>query len=163
MKHKIYLSSLKQLFLVIITTSIFCAFVIPQNNLPLTNKKIIEFCDTKLKKKVGNGECWDLANYALQYANAKWSPPYEFGVKINYKTDLVLPGDIIQFEKVKIELGNGYTEKMPHHTAIVYQVLGPNKYLIAHQNLSGVKKVNKTELDLNLMTKGSVTFFRPQP
>ena len=149
--------------LVICTILLLCAFVIPQDNLPLTNKKIIEFCDMKLKKKVGNGECWDLANYALQYANAKWSPPYEFGKKVNYKTEQILSGDIIQFEKVKIELGNGSTEKMPHHTAIVYQVLGKNKYLIAHQNLSGVKKVNKTELDLNFLTKGSVAFFRPQP
>lgn len=53
-------------------------------------------------KKVGKGECWDLAAGALNEVSAKWESPYEFGNEINDKNEIVFPGDIIQFEGVKL-------------------------------------------------------------
>ena len=66
------------------------------------NQKIVSFCNNHINKKVGKGECWDLAKEALDFANAKWTPPYNFGKIISPKKEVVLSGDIIQFEKVKL-------------------------------------------------------------
>ena len=74
------------------------------------------------------------------------------------KKETILVGDIIQFEKVKLSNGTTY----PHHTAIVYEVLGSGKYLIAHQNFANVRKVTTRELDLSILLKGSIEFYRPK-
>ena len=42
-----------------------------KDDLPL-NKGIITFVNSKMNKKVGKGECWDVANEALTLVNAKW-------------------------------------------------------------------------------------------
>ena len=65
-------------------------------------KKILAFCETNEGKKVGKGECWDLAKEALNQAKAVWTPPYEFGTVLT-KKEVLIAGDILQFEKVKIE------------------------------------------------------------
>ena len=122
------------------------------------NPKIIEFCKKSMGKKIDRGECWDLAKFALDYANADWNSPYDFGIIVDPNEANIIEGDIIQFENVK--LSNRTT--FPHHTAIVYQVLEPKKYIIIHQNFNSVKKVSTLELDLNLLTKGSITFYRPR-
>jgi len=71
------------------------------NNIPELNQKIIKFVDSKMGKKVGRGECWDLAADALKLVGAKWDGNYKFGIKINPKEECVFPGDIIQFEGVR--------------------------------------------------------------
>ena len=38
--------------------------------LPELNKKVIEYVNKNMQKKVGRGECWDLAAGALAYSNA---------------------------------------------------------------------------------------------
>lgn len=131
-----------------------------QTTIPAVNQQVVDYCTQHMNKKVDRGECWDLARFALDYAKAKWSTPYNFGEKVNYKNVTIYPGDIIQFEKVKLTFKNGYQE-YPHHTAIVYQVLGENKFLIAHQNFAGKKKVHTWELDLNYLSKGKIQFYRP--
>ena len=124
-------------------------------------KKIVFFCDKRVGKKVGNGECWDLAKEALNFAGANWSPPYEFGKTIPL-TNAVLPGDIIQFEKVKIVYPDKSWKELPHHTAIVYKVLSSGKYIIAEQNSNNKKFIVLNEIDLNYVKKGKFTIFRPQ-
>ena len=59
--------------------------------------------------------------------------------------------------------GNGiYTESMPHHTAIIYEILGKDHYKIAHQNTSfSGKKVGVSELKMSYIKKGKVTVYRP--
>ena len=63
------------------------------DSVPELNKKIIAFVKTKLNKKVGRGECWDLAAEALNSTQAKWDGNYVFGKEVNYKKDCVYPGD----------------------------------------------------------------------
>lgn len=128
---------------------------------PPTNKKVLEYCEQQMNKKVDRGECWDLARFALDHADADWKSPYDFGDKVNFKKDKIYPGDIIQFENVKLTFKNGYAT-YPHHTAVVYKVLSDRKYLIAHQNFAGKKKVHTWELDLNFLSKGKIQFFRPK-
>ena len=127
----------------------------------LINKKVVSFCEKNIDKKVGNGECWDLAKESLNFAGATWTPPYEFG-KIILPTNAVLPGDIIQFEKVKIVYPDKSWKELPHHTAIVYKVISRGKYIIAEQNSNNKKFVVLTEIDLNYLKKGKFTIYRPQ-
>jgi CHAP domain len=123
--------------------------------------KILSFCDLHKGKKVGKGECWDLAKEALNASGATWTAPYEFGKELK-KKDPVKPGDIIQFEKVTVEYPNGSWKELPHHTAIVYSVVSPGKYVMAEQNANGKRFVTISEIDLNYVKKGKYTVFRPQ-
>jgi hypothetical protein len=57
------------------------------DSIPAMNKQIIEFVKTKIKKKIGTGECWDLAAEALKIVNAKWDMKYKFGKEIDFKKE----------------------------------------------------------------------------
>src|SRR5574343_653101 len=70
------------------------------------NKQVLNFAQINLKKKVGRGECWDLAKYALESCNAVWDHKFEYG-KILSKDDCLMRGDIIKYKGVKIK----YTER----------------------------------------------------
>jgi len=133
--------------------------------IPELNQGIIDFVKPRIKKKVGRGECWDLANEALLSIGATWDGRYEFGRLVDYKTECVFPGDIMQFENVKAVYKTGSRtdyQEFPHHTAIIYEVKGPGKFVLAHQNtaFSG-KKVGLSELDLANVVKGHYKIYRP--
>lgn len=51
---------------------------------PELNQKIITFVSQNIGKKVGRGECWDLAAQALNQAGASWDGQYNFGRVINH-------------------------------------------------------------------------------
>jgi len=136
------------------------------DKIPPLNKKIIEYVNTVIGKKVDRGECWDLANQALTRINAKWDHQYVYGRKINPEKEKVYPGDIIQFKNVKISYREGNTvrfEEMKHHTAIVYTIIKPGVYELAHQNtgFSG-RKVGISKLDMSTVRKGTMKFYRPE-
>lgn len=145
---------------------LFCLFlfatVAKGQSLPAKNKAIIAFAESKKGKKVGKGECWDLAKAALDAAGADWTPPYGFGKELDPKKDTIIPGDIIQLEKVKIVNPDKSWQDIPHHTAIISQVLAPNKYVVAEQNANGKHSVIFAEMDLNNMKKGKYSIYRPQ-
>ena len=125
------------------------------------SKKIISFSNLHIGKKVGKGECWDLAKEALDFSGAQWSPPYGFGRELA-KKEIAMPGDIIQFEKVKIVYPNKNWSELPHHTAIIYKVVSPGKYMLVEQNANNKKLVALSEIDLNYLKKGTFTIYRPQ-
>jgi hypothetical protein len=136
--------------------------------LPKLNQKVVEFAKARKGKKVGNGECWTLADLALKNAAAKRPgrdglAVYAFGRKLGAKETL-LPGDILQFEKavfIHRDETSWSGQSFPRHTAIVYQVSG-SKVTLLHQNLGGKRTVQMTTLDLADRTEGTVTRFRPQ-
>jgi len=135
------------------------------DTIPPLNLQIIEFVQSKIGKKVDRGECWDLAAQALERVGAIWNHQYKFGKELDLETDTVYPGDIIQFERVKLKyVKNGITfhEEMKHHTAIIYEVLEKGSYTLAHQNteFSG-KKVGLSPIDLETLKKGRIKIFRP--
>ena len=150
-----------RLFLFLISIFFFSAFATNAQESSAVAKKILAFCDLNKGKKVGKGECWDLAKEALNSAGAKWTAPYDFGKALT-KKDAVLPGDIIQFEKVRIEYPDGAWKEIPHHTAIIYKVAETNKYTIAEQNANGKRFVLFSEIDLSYIKKGKYTIYRPQ-
>lgn len=130
------------------------------------NQQIIEFVNSKMNKKVGKGECWDLANEALTLVQAKWDGNLKFGRKLDYKKECIYPGDIIQFEKVKVKYTENkitYQEAMPHHTAIIYEVKGSGDYVLAHQNTAYTgRKVGTSSLNLMNVTGGKISIYRPE-
>lgn len=158
------------LFLVLCACSTAAAFAqqaAAPAALPSLNQQIWDYTHQHVGKKVGRGECWDLAKYSLNEANAKWDGKLKYGKPIDPKKETVLPGDLIQFEGVKTEhiTADGYTHTatMTHHTAVVYKVKGKGSYEIAHQNnaVSG-RKVGVTDFDLDTVQRGKVRFYRPE-
>jgi hypothetical protein len=137
---------------------------------PELNQKVIAYVDAVMGRSVGRGECWDLAASALDHAGAYLDKSnkksiYVFGKEVNANKDEIFPGDILQLENVTLETVQGntiITEKMEHHTAIVYEVIGIGHYKIAHQNTSfSGRKVGVSELNLEGLVKGKIIFYRP--
>lgn len=111
---------------------------------PLTlEQKVVTWATGQLNKKVGAGECWDLAEEALKQAGAKTSKDlgpvdadsdYVWGTKVTNLKD-VEPGHILQLRDHKVTIttevdytfadGSGDVAttsdplERPHHTAIV--------------------------------------------
>ena len=129
--------------------------------LPELNQSIINYVQTVIDKKVDRGECWDLANQALNRAGAKWKFPTQFGVELNPKMDTILPGDIIQFKNVKMGDSKGQTWSFSTHTAIVYKVIAKGVYQVAEQNVNGIRKVKIDDLNYNNLKSGKMIFYRP--
>ncbi|MEO8086352.1 MAG: hypothetical protein ABI763_06010, partial [Bacteroidota bacterium] len=107
------------------------------DSIPGLNQQILAFVDLKMNKKVGRGECWDLAAEALNTAGAKWNGKLKYGRLLNLKTDSILPGDIIQFEGVKIQYEKGgakYKMIINHHTGVIYNMKSTRQFDMANQN-----------------------------
>lgn len=159
---------LKHLFIWIFISGITLSFTnnLSCDQIPELNKKIIAFVKSHLNKKVDRGECWDLAAGALDYAGARWDHDFNFGKKVNYKTECIYPGDIIQFEGVEIiyQQDNVFHRiKLDHHTAIIFEVKEKGNYKVAEQNTSNTKKkVGINPVDISKITKGTFKIFRPQ-
>ncbi len=161
---------MKKIFILILVllSSQFVLFAGTMNadSLPELNRKIIAFVDSKMKKKVGRGECWDLAAEALNTAGASWNGKLKFGRLLDLKTESVLPGDIIQFEGVKIKFemdGGKYKQSFGHHTGIIYTIKGPKQFDIANQNTSQHgRKVSLTFVNLSQVTTGRFYVYRPE-
>lgn len=131
------------------------------------NNKVIDFVDTVLGTSVGSGECWDLAQEALDVNLADWTRPTTFGLPLDPETDEIKAGDIIQFRTLKIteRLPNGVTKwetlGAPDHTAVVYKVLGKKQYTLAHQNVGGKRSVMQSNINLAHVTGGQYWLYRP--
>lgn len=135
--------------------------------IPELNKKIVEYIKGQVRYKVGQGEAWDLAAEALNAVEAKWDNEYKFGKLVDYKNECVFPGDIIYMQNVRIEYKDGrtlYTEKLPEHIAIVYEVEEAEDYTVAEQNTGRLgQKVGLTPLALKNIKSGKIKIYRPQP
>ena len=136
------------------------------DSLPPLNQKIIAFTDSKMKKKVGRGECWDLAAEALNAAGAKWNGKFKYGRLLDLDKEPMLPGDLIQFEGVKIKYeknGARYKEILNHHTGIIYSVKGDRQFEMANQNTAQHgRKVGLSYIDLNQVFTGRYFIYRPE-
>ncbi|MCK9203585.1 MAG: hypothetical protein M0P58_03990 [Bacteroidales bacterium] len=135
------------------------------DSIPPLNQQIVDFAKSNIGHTVGRGECWDLAAAALNSNGARWDKQYKFGREVRVDKECICPGDIIQFEgvKVKYQVGNRrYEESMSHHTAIIYEIKETGELVLAHQNtnFSG-RKVGLSELQLKNIVRGKYTIFRP--
>ena len=140
-------------------------FSSPCDSVPELNQRIVELVRLQIGKTVDRGECWDLAALVLNATGAKWDKKYGFGRKVDTGKECVFPGDLIQFEGVKIRYVQGkrvYTETMAHHTAVIDQVRSPGVYVLAHQNTAtSGRKVGLSDLDLKTIINGKFQVYRP--
>lgn len=152
------------------TAIVLLLFISWNSSIPNLNSKVIEYVDSVIGKQVDRGECWDLAAMAIDHAGAYLDRSSKkninvFGKVLNPKKDTIYPGDIIQIENLKLEYQKDnaiYTETMPHHTAIIYEVLKKNHFKIAHQNTSfSGRKVGISEFNMEYVKKGKIIFYRP--
>lgn len=131
------------------------------------NYEVLAFVAGVMGRSVGSGECWDLAQQALDMNLAEWSRPTSFGRPLNPEKDEIRAGDIIQFRSVKIteHLPGGVTRRetlgTPDHTAIIYKVLGKKRYTLAHQNIGGKRSVMTSDINLAKVTGGKYRIYRP--
>ncbi|MEZ4806840.1 MAG: CHAP domain-containing protein [Flavobacteriales bacterium] len=129
------------------------------------NERVVAFVMAHEGKKVGRGECWDLAAEALNSAGADWDGSYGFGALVAWREDEVLPGDIVQFENVRVEHRTEnaiHTERYTKHTAVVVAVHGRGEFTIAHQNVGDRgRKVGRSELHMRDVRAGKIMFHRP--
>ena len=151
---------------------LFVSFSLTPSQLPDLNAKVISYVEQNMGKKVDRGECWDLAAGALAHSDAYFDRSSMktiniYGKSLNPKKDTILPGDMIQFTKVKMKWTEGNRTFQagygaPDHTAIVYKVNGPGDYVIAHQNTTDWgRKVGINDLRLDWVTSGKLKFYRP--
>lgn len=131
------------------------------------NDKIIAFVNKVMGSTVGRGECWDLAQQALDTNLADWTRPTVYGLPLNPESDEIKAGDIIQFRSVTItgHLPGGVTKRetlgAPDHTAVIHKVLGKKGYTLAHQNVRGIRSVIKEDINLTNITGGTYWIYRP--
>lgn len=158
MKHLIFIG------IILLSTNLMA-----QEQIPELNQKIVDYVTTTIGTQVNRGECWDLAYEALNRNNAQWDGKFKYGREIKPKSDIIFPGDFIQFSNILIKYSKGdkhFTETMGQHTAIVYRVIDQENKIfeIAHQNtdFSG-RKVGLSEFNLKYVAKGKLWFYRPEP
>ena len=138
----------------------------PGSELPTLNQSVVDYVLVQEGKRVGSGECWDLAAIALNKAGAKWDGMYVFGRLIDWRRDEVLPGDIIQMEEVEVEHRSENMIQREHygkHTAVVVAVRERGDFTLAHQNVQPLgRKVGLSDLRMSNVRGGKLTFYRPQ-
>jgi hypothetical protein len=151
--------------------------------------QVVSFAKGRISKKVGSGECYDLADRALRNAGAKSAPDYGettptadyvWGREVSLAD--VRPGDIIQFRNYRfdrrVDRSDGsYTTKFqerPHHTAIV-ETTGENGMMtVLEQNAPPGSPVQRTQLyfanssineggtKTTVTVQGQIRFYRPE-
>jgi myosin tail region-interacting protein MTI1 len=162
--------------------SIFLQFVmiLAAEEMEFLNDQVLMFARENKGKKIGRGECWDLAAEPLKKLGASWDGSYGYGKKIGSgdvsglkmePATLILPGDIVQFTRVQTSWTKTYpdgrtawgseTLGMPHHTAIISNYDGNTILTLLHQNVSGKRYIVETTLELSDVKSGTYLIYRP--
>jgi hypothetical protein len=135
-----------------------------RNNVPALNQKTIAFALSRIRQQVGDGECFTLASEALRHAGARRPGLYVWG-RILAEHEPLLPGDVLQFERVRFQADDGSRRvRMSHHTALVETIESPHVITVLHQNFSSgddKKTVTRYKLHLDERRTGSLWAFRP--
>lgn|SRR5215831_5321264 len=152
--------------------------------------RIVQFAQDRRGRRVGDGECFALADKALRTAGAKSAADfgtvaddtdYVWGTAIALSA--VQPGDVVQFRDYKYnrreEKADGgwreHSESRPHHTAIVVSSDGNGLLTVIEQNAPPGSAVRQIQLGfedgttrsgsttIRVTVTGQVWFYRPAP
>lgn len=152
------------------------------------NAKVVIFCKLQMGKMVGNGECTNLAEAALDDAGAVSQPiahkpapgDYVWGeqvflveaggdnnkLKTEGKFADIQPGDIVQLRNATFvrKVGNSIESRSAaHHTAVVAKVGKDRRTLTVYeQNINGKRIVMQNPYDLGGIRQGWLRVYRPQ-
>ncbi len=125
-----------------------------------TSRKIAAYCVASKGRKVGNGECWTLANEAFKSAGAR-RPGADlrvWGRKVDPVREGLKQGDVIEFQSARLS-DNSYITGS-NHTAVVVEGGPINHFVIAEQNW-GRKTVRLWTMDLTKLSSGKASVYRP--
>lgn len=145
----------------------FHAPEVPTNwGFPELNVRVANFAVQHLSEKIGNGQCWTLAEKALEVAGAQPASGYVFG-NLLPQNDTWYPGDIIQFTNCEFvhnepNRRSTMTVGSPNHTAIIYSIQN-GLVTVLQQNVNGDKHVQTGVLNFSEMISGNVQVYRPIP
>ena len=140
------------------------------------SQRVVDFGTTHLGMKVGRGECWDLPSEALEYAGAQPPPQanlYRWGTLIPNLRD-AQPGDILQFDHVKIKRQWTLPDGRPaweelnfavRHSAIVEKVDGELWFTTLNAHINGSHNVQELRMNLSPenIKHGKIFLYRPIP
>jgi hypothetical protein len=124
------------------------------------NILVVNFARSKMGQTVGGGECTELVDAALAYAQKQPGHGYVWGTEIDMWS--MRPGDIIQFWDVTFSLPDGGTWGTApggRHTAIVRHADGSGVMLVHQNDVS--RSVTQRPLDLAWPHSGSFNVYRP--
>ena len=153
------------------------------------NARLVQFCRSYLGRKLGNGQCSELATLGLPAIGARLDFSQQWGHQVyhfgasggrqwiqlgeagrtakNWSQMDVRPGDIIQYENVRFEKHwpGGYSfQSYPHHTSVIEQVSRDGRsYKVLEQNVNNTQFVLETTLYLPDLTEGVLHITRPMP
>lgn len=122
--------------------------------------KLVAFCKSNLRKQVGNGECWTLADEAFKSCGLK-RPEGEsriWGRLLDLKEEKMEAGDIVEYRSARFSDGS---HTGPNHTAVVIKGGQRGKATIAEQNWGGNKTVREAAFDVGNLIEGEVMVYRP--
>jgi hypothetical protein len=129
----------------------------PQSGNPAP--RIAAFCIAQKGRKVGNGECWTLADEAFRSAGARrpGSDMRVWGRRVDPAKEIIKPGDVLEFQGARFSDGiiTGSA-----HTAVVVRGGSQEGFTIAEQNW-GRKTVRFREMSMKTLVAGKVTIYRP--
>jgi hypothetical protein len=171
---KKYLAILVSIFAVLSAVSLFSAEV------EYLNEQVLAFAHEQMGKKIGRGECWDLAAQPLNSLGATWDKHFAFGKKVaagdakGLKLEpgmRLIPGDIIHFVSVRSSWSKSYPDGRrawgsesigsPDHVAILKKFDGKSILTLLHQNVSGKRYMVETTTDIANIKSGKFTVYRP--
>lgn len=157
--------------------------VTPQT--PATNQSVIDFANSRLGAKVGNGLCSDLQAVALTTVGAKIGTSFANATSAGTAFSLLaddeplFPGDIMHWEgntnhnNYPAKAGDPLAPKISGylmfkavpegHVSIVREVISPVEIKILHQNINNLKIVREDIIRLDSIVAGKIQFFRPVP
>jgi hypothetical protein len=156
-------------------------------------QQVVTYARGQHGHRVGDGQCFALADRALRNANARSAADYGTVTReadYQWGTSVTLaelqPGDVIQFrdyvfQRVTVTTDSSGTTReeesgdRPHHTAIVERVNGNGDVTVLEQNIPDGGPVRRTHLfftagtttsgnrTVTITVQGTFRFYRPQP
>jgi len=126
-------------------------------------KPLVAFCRTHHGKKVGDGQCWALADEAMKSAgkNRPGSDLRVWGRVVDPARETVRVGDIVECENARFREPRMTVVTGSHHTAVVMTAESAGKFVVAEQNFGGGKRVSFREMSLKTWVSGTVVVYRP--
>lgn len=135
---------------------------------------LAKWCEGKMGKKVGDGECWTLAANGLQAVGAMRSVGFTHGAlifsqsaasEVRSREARVGRGDVIQFNTAVFRSKDGRRTTnagSPGHTSIVTGVVG-NALHVVECNVGGSKDVKRGHYELEDLVSGDIKISRALP
>lgn len=111
-------------------------------------------------KKVGDGECWALANESFKAAG-KRRPGRDlrvWGRLVDYRRESIQADDVIEFQSAYFSEG---IITGAYHSAVVIQSGTGNRFTVAEQKFNRQKKVSFRKMTLDTLVSGKVQVYRP--